>query len=110
LAYNQRIEAERAQAELGWTPKVQLDGKSGRLRVNLVGRDGKPVQGLTLVSEISRPATNKFDRTLAMVETEPGVYEAQVGTLDQGAWSVSFTARQGDEPVYQAKARLWQGS
>jgi len=129
LAYNQRIDADAQQAQLGWTAALTAD-KGGCTRLDLVAADGRPVSGLTVTGTLSRPSTAAFDRPLTYIETAPGRYESgsseadrsssgqantgeqktTVAALESGTWIVTLAARDSvsdAEPVYQLRRRLW---
>lgn len=110
LHYNARLARAAEQANLGWTENVEAAASPQRLRVTLTGPDGAGVTGRHVVAEVGRPATNRFDRTLELVEVAPGLYEAALADAGPGTWAVGlsvFERRGGDEPVYRARRRLW---
>ncbi len=110
LQYNQRIEAERRQAALGWTHAVSLK-TADRLELSIQGPDGKPVTGLVVNGMIRRPVAADAVQQLAFEETGLGLYAARMATLPPGNWIVSLKAvrsrPQGEEMVYRIKERLW---
>ncbi len=108
LAYNARIGADERQARLGWTETLQVD-RDGHVAFALAERDGLAVRGLRIEGVLGRPATNRQDLKLALVETEPGRYEAQAGTVAEGSWLIMLEAREqaNPEPVYRTRKRLW---
>jgi nitrogen fixation protein FixH len=108
LHYNDRISAGERQSKLGWTESVSVTS-DGAVRLAIADDGGRPVRGVKLTATIGRPATNRLDRTLALVESEPGQYVAQVGPLDDGTWlfSVEGVSRDyGEEPVYRMRRRV----
>lgn len=109
LHYNDRIAASDRQALLDWNDAVTLR-RDGSLAVRLTAAGGRPVPSLVLRAVVGRPATNRADHTVELKETEPGLYEATVGTIEAGNWQVSLEARAdraADEPIYRARRRLW---
>ena len=110
LQYNQRIEAERRQAALGWTHAVSLK-TADRLELSVQGRDGKPVSGLAVNGTVTRPVAADAAQELAFEETGLGVYAANMTALPPGNWIVSLKAirsrPQGEDMVYRIKERLW---
>jgi nitrogen fixation protein FixH len=110
LAYNQRIESDTRQSALGWEEGVELGGDPLRLRVSLKDREGAPVAGKKLVAEVGRPATNRFDSKLNLVEVNPGIYEAMLETAGQGTWIAdvqAFSSHDAAKPDFQVRRRLW---
>jgi len=109
LAYNARIAVAQAQAKRGWHDRLDYVPGTERLRLSLVDRDGAGVSGLAVSAQLGRPATDQFDRTIALSQTGPGVYEAQVPSIEAGWWRVQITAQRQTEGevLYQARRRLW---
>lgn len=112
LAYNARIARAERQSALGWSETVELLPDPARLRVSLAGADGTPPAPARLEAVLGRPATNREDAALRLVQVAPGVFEAPVGRdLDPGAWIATVrafeTEAQAAEPVFQARRRLW---
>lgn len=89
-AAGQNFDAElQAERSLGWQVGATYDG--GRLVVDVLGPEGAPVEGLGVSARVGRPATDAYDRTLAMVPAEGGAHAAAV-TLEPGVWRVEVTA------------------
>ncbi len=112
LAYNERVAAAEAQAKLGWRNKLDYLPERRRIRVSLTDAAGEAVSGLALMAQVQRPATNRFDREIALEQTGPGIYEADVAVLDAGWWTVNLTARKGaadqnEAALYESRRRLW---
>lgn len=111
LAYNQRIAAERAQAELGWQDEVSYSAPDRALTLLLKDRDGRPVSGASVTATVGRSATNSFDQTLAMSESSDGRYQAAVDGLGPGTWIVNVTvsraASAGADTAFAIRRRLW---
>jgi nitrogen fixation protein FixH len=110
LAYNARIAADTRQADLGWQDKIEISGDPARLRLSLKAKDGAAVVGQRIVAKVGRPATNRFDNRIALVEASPGVYEAVVEGAESGTWLVEaqvFSGPDARSPVFQARRRVW---
>lgn len=108
LRYNERIAAEKVQADLQWSHKVELSD-AGAVQVAITGKDGAPVTGLNLAGDITRPAADRFTHTLAFAETKAGTYTASAVELDLGSWIVTLAASkagQVEHPIYQLKERV----
>lgn len=108
LHYNDTLAAAQHQAEQGWSAALSYDAKTGRLSLGLTDKLAQPVRGLRIEAVVSRPATDKEDRTLPLEETAPGVYASEV-KLGPGQWVIS--AATPDEantgvPTYQLKQRI----
>jgi nitrogen fixation protein FixH len=108
LAYNERIGAAARQAQLGWSERLDF-GRDGHALFVLAERDGRPVRGLRVEGVLGRPASNAHDVKLAFVETAPGEYAAQTAQVPAGSWLIALEARarEGAEPIYRLRRRLW---
>jgi nitrogen fixation protein FixH len=112
LNYNERIAAAAAQHKLGWRNSVAYVPEGRRLRVSLTDAAGAAVPGLAVTAVVQRPATNRFDRELALEQTGAGTYEAALPELEPGWWTVEITARKGapeqqEAARYESRQRLW---
>jgi len=87
--YNGFIAAERRQEKLGWDAKFSHDAVGLVFRV--AGRDGSPVTGLRVVVTMGRPTHEGEDRVLALSETRPGYYAADLA-LPVGLWEAKLIA------------------
>jgi nitrogen fixation protein FixH len=108
LHYNETLEAAKAQGERGWRSELAYDGRTARLSLKVLDRAAAPVNGLHVVADLERPATNKEDRKVVLNELGEGVYAATIG-LAPGAWVVAIdsSGRGGDgDNVYRLKQRL----
>jgi nitrogen fixation protein FixH len=109
LNYNETLEAAERQAERGWQTEVQYDDKSGRLQLSFLDKTAAPVTGLDVGAEISRPATNREDRSVRLKEVSHGVYAADVA-LTPGLWVISIASREAGTAraaSYRWKRRLF---
>jgi nitrogen fixation protein FixH len=111
LNYNQRVAAERRQAELGWTATTRFDPASRKVSAVFKGADGMPVTALGVTATLSRPATDSMDRRAVLEEAGPGRYESDTLDLAPGAWILAIEAlasgSSGEESLYRSKERLW---
>jgi nitrogen fixation protein FixH len=108
LAYNERIAADERQAKLGWFEQLEF-GRDGRLLLTLAQRDSRPVQGLKVEGVLGRPASNRQDVMLRLIEMAPGHYQAMVPGLSAGSWLITLEARPSDgaQPIFRLRRRLW---
>lgn len=109
LAYNKRIAADVRQASLAWIGDTTLT-PDGRLELTVRHRDGTPISGLAISATIGRPATNRNDIVLALVESSPGHYAGTGTTLAGGSWLVAIEARtdpRASDPDYRLRKRAW---
>jgi nitrogen fixation protein FixH len=109
LHYNARIAADEHQARLGWSEKLDV-AQDGAMSLVLTDRAGQPVSGLRIETVLGRPATNRDDVRMALIEVAPGRYEAHTAPLGAGSWLAALEARAAadtEEPVYRLRRRLW---
>jgi nitrogen fixation protein FixH len=109
LHYNETLKAAARQAELGWQTELSYDDKTGRLLVSFLDKGAAPVTGLEIGAMLSRPATDKEDRFVALNEVARGTYAASVA-LEPGLWVVSIASREageGQDAAYRLKRRLF---
>lgn len=110
LAYNQVLAARDAQRDLGWQSNVSYEREgeaTRRIAISLSDRDGRPLSGLSLDGSLRRPTHAGVDQPLAWRETAPGRYTAEVALPELGNWDLLVSARDGDSPPFEMKARLW---
>jgi nitrogen fixation protein FixH len=114
LAYNQVLAARDAQRDTGWQGAVTYDREGAReengprqITVSLSDRNGKPLSGLSLDGSLRRPTHAGVDQPLVWRETAPGRYTAEVSLPELGNWDLAVSARDGDGPPFEMKARLW---
>lgn len=112
VAYNESIAKDAQQSLLGWSDKVTIGGSPQRLQVSLRDKSEAAVAGKHMVATLGRPATDRYDQTLTLSETAPGIYETALPATSEGTWIIDLSAYDGGssgEPVYQARRRAWIG-
>lgn len=110
LAYNSRIAQGEQQNRAGWHDSLEVLSEPQRLRLAILDSDDGPVADGSLHATIGRPATNRFDIELPLRKIEPGVFEADVASLEAGTWVVTVEAFQPGEqqkPFYEMRRRVW---
>lgn len=110
VAYNESLAKNAKQSLLGWKDEIKVVGTPYRLQVSLHGKDNAAIAGKRIVATVGRPATNRYDMTFNLVETSPGLYEAELSNVGEGTWIVdlsAYDAGNSREPVYQARRRAW---
>jgi len=102
-AYNRELAAARAQEKLGWNASLEL--RDGAALVRFETRDGRPVEGLTVVVSAIRPVGPARAITTRLVETAPGLYGGALDLPDEGQWHVETVARR-DADEYRFARRV----
>lgn len=104
LLYNRTLAQRQREAALGWSATI-ADGAGDRVLVRVADRDGKPLEGLTVIGALERPATTRGSRAVRFMAVAPGVYQADAAPLD-GAWDLHVTIRNADGALFEADRRL----
>ena len=109
LKYQRFVQAPAAarQDRLGWTVSARYDAAQERLVLAILDRDGRPLRGQQAEAVVGRPATQSFDRTVALAESPDGIYAAPLA-LEPGSWTVDLRLnREGSGDPYKERLRLW---
>lgn len=109
LAYNRRIARAEQQSEAGWRADLEVTTSPAKLRLSMVDRDGAAVPGLDIAARVTRPATNRYDASIGLAETAPGIYEASISDREPGSWIIAIAAseRGNDSVAFEMRRRLW---
>lgn len=109
LAYNDTLDRAASQRALGWRVSIEVvDGRE--LVVIATGRDGLPLAGLAAAATLRRPARADGDRTLALVEREPGRYATAPRGIADGRWDVEVVFPAPDGEAFRLERRVWIGT
>ena len=102
--YNTTLKEAAAQASRDWDMGLQLRRRANEVFLVITARDsmGNPIDDLTILANVGRPATESYDHNLTMQTSGEGVYQSNIGALDPGRWRVSFEATQNDETMFQS--------
>ncbi len=95
VAYNEAIAKDAQQSLLGWKDDIKVIGAPHRLQVVLRDKADAPVAAKRLVATVGRPATDRYDVTLNLAETAPGIYEVALPTAGEGTYIVDLSAYDG---------------
>lgn len=109
LDYNRTLEAGRIQSALGWRAALAYEAEAGQVIVRLADEAGAPVTGHVVTGRLTRPATDREDRSLRFAEAAPGLYAAQAA-IAPGRWVVTVTSRApgaGGKAAFRLKQRLF---
>lgn len=109
LYYNRTLAEAARQDRLGWqiaaAYEIGLRGE-GHLVVRLADSAGRALTGEQVVARLGRPATDRFDRSVAL-ESRGEAYAASI-QLDPGSWDVELRVNaQGEGTPFNAKLRIW---
>jgi len=107
LRYNDLLSERRAQRELGWRARGALAATTdgAEVVVNLIDRDGRPIQGARVSGVLRWPPNQSGDRALTFQQRGDGRYVADVGALGVGSWDLRARAedRSGEALDFEAE-------
>jgi len=103
LAFNQRLQDQKHQVELGWRVDAGLE-ETGELVIRVQDRGGAPVTGLSPTAVFERPATDRGRLELVFREAGDGVYRAR-SPLGAGAWDMTAVL-DGPAGPFRAQRRI----
>lgn len=108
VEYNQTLALRAEQAKIGWRASIGSERVAGavQISVSLDQESGSPETQASLRGELRHPADENKDRTFALTQTKPGVYQARLSGVSAGTWDVVVTARDPKHP-FEASRRLW---
>lgn len=112
LKYNERMDAQRAQKQLGWSVKAEvrpLDGglpHSADIVLTVRDRNGLPVTGLAVDADFIRPTAEGHDKSLPFTEQGEGRYLLRLSLTLGGQWEMSARAHRGEQ-LYQFAQRVY---
>jgi len=104
LAYNRTLDQAVAAARLGW--RAEMGWRDGTAELRLYGRDGLPLEGLSVAARFARPVQEGFDRSVTLAAIGPGRYAAPMELPLPGQWEMTIEAR-GAGAVYRAATRIF---
>jgi nitrogen fixation protein FixH len=98
-AYLEQLAAQEArgwQVRRGWLDTPVME-EPASFRVEVLDRDGAPVRDARVEAHFYRPSDRREDTTWALVETEPGRYEAALSLPLPGMWEVLIEIRRAED-------------
>lgn len=108
LDYNAVLEAERAEAALGWIVEHEISKTAEGVRVELTvaAANGRPLNGLVIAGALKHPASQSGDVVLTFTQSGPGTYAA-LADIAPGAWILEFDATHADGARIDRRERIW---
>ena len=102
--YNKTLNQAAEQDDRSWQMAVEFKRRQSEVFLVVSAKDKleNPLNDLTILANVGRPATENFDTKLTLDAMGNGVYQGNVGVLDPGRWRVSFEALQKDEVKFQS--------
>jgi nitrogen fixation protein FixH len=108
-AYQNVLDAEHRQAELGW--KVDLDFQAkdrdhAAVTLTMLDRDGAPIHGANVHARFVRPTREGFDSEVGLRELGDGRYGAEPRVGLPGQWDLVVVGSY-DGHSYQVRRRVF---
>ena len=107
LHYNQTLDEEKKQEELGWKMAISfrnISHKKGVLLITLQDKNLKLITDAEISVELKRPVQDGDD-FVKKVEFVGGIYEAKIAFPFKGQWDFLIKAKKGDD-IFQATKRF----
>ncbi|MBI4273236.1 MAG: FixH family protein [Rhizobiales bacterium] len=108
LLFKGELAAARAQDELRW----EVNGKvartaDGQAAVEILVRDprGFAPTGILLDARLAHPTDFRNDRSLALVQSQSGVFRG-VAEANPGQWNLVISIYRGEERVFLSRSRI----
>jgi len=103
-AYNSVLAAAARQDALGW--KLTTTIETGHVLLQLLDRDGKPLDRLTITGSITRPVGGDAVYPLSFAVGVDGIHRSAETIPAPGQWDLRLAARDGETTPYSATRRL----
>lgn len=101
--FNRKAQEGRAQAELGWQPRLEIAG--GEVRYAMLDRAGHPIAMTSVTMTFRHPAYDKKDVTLTLAPAAGGAFTVDHLPTD-GLWIVDVEADAGLSHPYRDIRRV----
>ena len=107
---NQFLANTDKQDKLGWQVSVAglekiFQGRQASVAVTAKDADGQPLSGAVTAMALLRPGMAQPAQVLDLVETEPGVYRAQITVTQSGLWLAAIRLQRTNER-YEVQQQL----
>lgn len=98
VQYNDTLAERRTQDALGWRAAADFvrESEGATLEVQLLDRQGRPLNGALIQGELRWPADARRDHAVAFAPIGDGRYRAEVRGLTEGRWLLRARAERGD--------------
>ncbi|MCF4099942.1 FixH family protein [Maritalea mediterranea] len=85
--FNEKLEANKAQDALGWTPTLAIE--EGTLRYRLLDAKGAPVVADQVAAKLMRPSHEREDHVVTLLPAANGDFVVD-HALSAGAWDIEL--------------------
>ena len=100
--YNDYLAQLQQQKERGWQVRkgwltLATAGKPNVFQVEVLDRDGQPIQAAQVQGRFLRPSDSRLDQNFEMHEVQPGLYQVHMTLSAPVAWDVVVNIVQGTQ-------------
>ncbi len=110
LNYNQILEQEKKQRELGWiidSKASSIGEKKLRIYFNIKDSQSRPIHGAKIIITFKNPVQEGIDFSVA-VDEQNQVYQADVSFPVAGQWEAITLVSYGKDETYSSKRYIIQ--
>ncbi len=108
-AYNQELNAARAQAARHWRVGAHVERLAdGGASVRVEARDAEdaPLTGVAFTARLARPIDKRADRVVELSDRGTGVFRGAAEDVPPGQWDLIIEADRGSERVFLSRNRV----
>lgn len=105
-SYNATIDAEAAEAALGWSVGLDVEDRGGgnaRVALQLDGPEGKPLHADRVRIGFVRPTQEGYDTITELTPRGAGRYVADVSLPLVGVWDLRISAKRGEDALHTTR-------
>ncbi|MEM6537664.1 MAG: FixH family protein [Pseudomonadota bacterium] len=87
--YNEILSRREIQAAMGWNVAIETASRGethANVIVSFTDQNQRPLRGLSVIGELSRPASKHADQTIALVSLGNGRYQGVANEIGPGVW------------------------
>jgi nitrogen fixation protein FixH len=106
LDYNRVLKSADEQRLLGWQVVLSVEPQTKSLILKIRDEKNIPLDDLTVVAELRRPAEADDDRQVHFTHTGPGIYRADGALSASGTWNATLHIQRADRDEYVLEQRL----
>lgn len=88
------------------TTTTTIEGNEGRVEVEAIGADGKPINNQRLEARIAPPGSNDANQKVPLIQVAPGKYQGRFTPRDRGTYMVNVIDQASSNAVDVSGATL----
>jgi len=103
LNYNQVVQAQKTQEQLGWKPTLSL--MSNKVRIEVLDKNNLKLDRAKVSIHFKRPTQSGYDFSMKLPEVAAATYEANITFPLLGQWDATMLIEKEGQP-YQKRERI----